>query len=157
MFSPISKANLYLTQFGFFKVPLIWLCRPKILRFDDTTVEVKLPFKRRTRNHLNSMYFGAMMIGAEVAGGFLAISKSTQQGRKVSLAFKAVSAEFLKRPEADVHFTCHDGEKIERMLQESATSGKRINEPVTIVATCPSLHGDEPMATFELTLSLKML
>lgn len=155
MLSPLQKANFYLNMFGFFKVPLIWLCRPKLLALDDSHVEVKIPLKRRTKNHLNSMYFGVLAVGADVAGGFLAMSKSQQQGEKISLAFKEVSGQFLKRPEGDVHFICRDGGLINDMLAETMKTGERVNQPVTIIATCPSLHGDEPMAEFILTLSIK--
>ena len=155
MLSPLQKANFYLNMFGFFKVPLIWLCRPKLLALDDTHVEVKIPLKRRTKNHLNSMYFGVLAVGADVAGGFLAMSKSQQQGEKISLAFKGVNGQFLKRPEGDVHFTCRDGDLINDMLAETMKTGERVNQPVTIVATFPTLHGDEPMAEFTLTLSIK--
>ncbi|MEF1230255.1 DUF4442 domain-containing protein, partial [Vibrio fortis] len=89
------------------------------------------------------------------AGGFLAMSKSQQQGEKISLAFKGVNGQFLKRPEGDVHFTCRDGALINNMLAETMKTGERVNQPVTIVATCPTLHGDEPMAEFTLTLSIK--
>ncbi|MCC4821271.1 DUF4442 domain-containing protein, partial [Vibrio lentus] len=54
MLTPLQKANFYLSMFGFFKVPLIWLCRPKLLALDNQHVEVKIPLKRRTKNHLNS-------------------------------------------------------------------------------------------------------
>ena len=155
MLSPLQKANFYLNMFGFFKVPLIWLCRPKLLALDDSHVEVKIPLKRRTKNHLNSMYFGVLAVGADVAGGFLAMSKSQQQGEKISLAFKEVSGQFLKRPEGDVHFICRDGSLVNDMLAETMKTGERVNQPVTIIATCPSLHGDEPMAEFILTLSIK--
>lgn len=155
MLSPLQKANFYLSMFGFFKVPLIWLCRPKLLALDDQHVEVKIPLKRRTKNHLNSMYFGVLAVGADVAGGFLAMSKSKQQGEKISLAFKGVNGQFLKRPEGDVHFTCRDGALINDMLAETMKTGERVNQPVTIIATCPTLHGDEPMAEFTLTLSIK--
>ncbi|MEZ9177064.1 PaaI family thioesterase [Vibrio kanaloae] len=155
MLTNLQKANLYLTMFGMFKVPLIWLCRPKLLALDDQHVELKIPLKRRTKNHLNSMYFGVLAVGADVAGGFLAMSKSQQQGERISLAFKEVTGNFLKRPEGDVHFTCNDGELINTMLAETISTGARVNQPVTIIATCPSLHGDEPMAEFQLTLSIK--
>ncbi len=155
MLSPLSKANLYLKWFGFFKVPLIWICRPKILSLTDDSVEVKIPLKHKTKNHLNSMYFGALAIGADLAGAFLAMHKAQQQGRPVSLAFKAVQANFFKRPQADVHFICRDGAKIDAMLEETQRTGLRVNQAVTIIAVCPSLHGDEPMAEFSLTLSLK--
>ncbi|WP_162046404.1 PaaI family thioesterase [Vibrio taketomensis] len=155
MLSPIRKANFYLSSFGFLKVPLIWLCRPKIISLDDDKVEVVIPLRRRTKNHLNSMYFGVLAVGADVAGGYMAMNKAQQRGERISLAFKSVKADFLKRPEADVLFTCEDGRLIDDMLDKAIASGERINEPVKIVATCPSLNQDEPMAVFELTLSIK--
>ncbi|MFZ5836823.1 MAG: DUF4442 domain-containing protein, partial [Pseudomonadota bacterium] len=42
MLSAVRRANLYLKVFGFTKVPLIWLCRPKIIDIDDKHVEVKI-------------------------------------------------------------------------------------------------------------------
>jgi hypothetical protein len=103
------------------------------------------------------MYFGALAIGADLAGGFMAMGKAQERGGKVSLAFKAVKGEFLKRPERDVHFMCSDGELIDQMLDETFSTGERVNKPVTITATCPSLNGDEPMAVFELVLSVKAI
>jgi hypothetical protein len=41
------------------------------------------------------------------------------------------------------------------MIDESLATGERINKPVSVVVTCPTLHGDEAMATFTLTLSVK--
>ena len=155
MLPSIRKANLYLSSFGLFKVPLIWLCRPKIISLDSDKVEVIIPLRRRTKNHLNSMYFGVLAVGADVAGGFMAMSKAQQRGEKISLAFKSVKGEFLMRPEADVLFTCDDGALIDRMLDHAIETGERVNEAVKIIATCPSLHGDKPMAIFELTLSIK--
>ncbi|EGA69622.1 hypothetical protein VISI1226_13908 [Vibrio sinaloensis DSM 21326] len=155
MLSPIAKANFYLNWFGFFKVPLIWLCRPKILTLDSERVEIKIPLKRKTKNHLNSMYFGVLAVGADVAGGFMAMSKAQERGKQVSLAFKAVEGQFLKRPEEDVHFICTDGKLIDEMLDETFRTGERVNKAVKITAICPSLHGEEPMAEFFLTLSLK--
>lgn len=157
MLSPLQKANFYLNMFGFFKVPFIWLCRPKLLVLDERRVEVKIPLRRRTKNHLNSMYFGVLAVGADVAGGFLAMSKSKQQGEKISLAFKGVTGDFLKRPEGDVHFICDDGDLIDQMLDKTLATGERVNQPVTIIATCPSLNGDEVMARFTLTLSIKKI
>ncbi|ANQ17168.1 DUF4442 domain-containing protein [Vibrio parahaemolyticus] len=155
MLSAVRRANLYLKVFGFTKVPLIWLCRPKIIDIDDKHVEVKIPLRKRTKNHLNSMYFGALAVGADVAGAFLAMSKAQEKGEPISLAFKGVKAEFLKRPEADVHFVCDDGPLIDEMLDYTLETGERINRDVKITALCPSLHGDEPMAEFYLTLSIK--
>ncbi|MCG3759973.1 DUF4442 domain-containing protein [Vibrio cincinnatiensis] len=157
MLSTLTKANFYLSYFGFLKVPLIWYCRPKILSLNEQSVEIRIPLKRRNKNHLNSMYFGVLAVGADVAGGFMAMHKAQQRGKPISLAFKGVKAEFFKRPEGAVHFHCDEGEVIDRMLDETLATGQRINKAVKIIATCPSQNGDEPMAEFWLTLSLKWI
>ncbi|GLO60902.1 hypothetical protein MACH09_14100 [Vibrio sp. MACH09] len=157
MLSNLTKMNLYLNLFAFTKVPLIWLCRPKIIAIDEEKVVVKIPLRRRTKNHLNSMYFGVLAVGADVAGGFLAMSKAKENNKKVSLAFKEVQGRFLKRPEADVVFTCSEGKSIDTLLEESFRTGERVNRSVKIIATCPSINGDEPMAEFDLTLSIKVI
>ncbi|MEF1192684.1 DUF4442 domain-containing protein, partial [Vibrio parahaemolyticus] len=48
MLSAVRRANLYLNLFGFSKVPLIWLCHPKIIAIDSKHVEVRIPLRRRT-------------------------------------------------------------------------------------------------------------
>lgn len=157
MLSKLAKANLYLNLFGFSKVPMIWLCRPKIIRMDGSSIAIEIPLKRRTKNHLSSMYFGVLAIGADVAGGFMAMSKAKEKGVDISLAFKGVEGRFIKRAESNVLFQCRDGEKIERMLQQTITTKERVNEPVKITATCPDIEKDTIVAEFELMLSVKAI
>ena len=153
----LRQANWMLRKFGWFKVPLIGYCRPRITRLDEQGVEVIIPLSRRTRNHLGSMYFGALAVGADVAGAFLALHLAQRQGEKISLAFKGVSGEFLKRPERDVCFICDDGPAIVRMLQETIQSGQRVNQPVQVRVTCPEQFGAEDVARFALVLSVKKI
>jgi acyl-coenzyme A thioesterase PaaI-like protein len=151
----IRKANWGLTFFAWRYIPLIGFCAPKIVRMDSETLEVSMPHSWRTKNHLGSIYFGALAIGADLAGAFLVFSKAKARGVNANFAFKDVQGQFLKRPEARVHFTSNDGQVIDAMIDESLASGQRVNKPVSVVVTCPSLHGTEAMATFTLTLSVK--
>jgi acyl-coenzyme A thioesterase PaaI-like protein len=151
----LRKANWGLKMFAWRYIPLIGFCSPRIVRMDSTTLEVTMPHSWRTKNHLGSIYFGALAIGADLAGAFLVFSKAKARGVNANFAFKDVQGQFLKRPEAKVHFTSHDGDVIDAMIDESLASGERINKPVSVVVTCPSLYGEEPMATFTLTLSVK--
>ncbi len=151
----LRKANWGLKLFAWRYIPLIGFCSPRIVYMDHTTLEVTIPHTWRTKNHLGSIYFGALAIGADLAGAFLVFSKAQARGINANFAFKDVNGQFLKRPEAKVHFISHDGALIDQMLDESLQTGERINKTVSVVATCPSLHGDEPMATFTLTLSVK--
>ena len=154
MLSNIVKANLYLKTFGLFKIPLLWFCRPKIVFLNEESVEIKIPLKRRTKNHLNSMYFGALSVGADITGGFLAMLCIQKSKRNIALIFKDFKANFLKRAEGDVHFKCDEGKNISKLVQETIESGKRENMVVHINASVPSISEDI-VATFELTLSLK--
>ena len=154
MFSELTKANLYLKFFGFKKIPLLWFCRPKIIHLDSNSVEIKIPLRRRTKNHLGSMYFGALSVGADITGGFLAMLCIQNSKKKVALIFKDFKAEFLKRAEGDVHFQCTQGPDIVNLVEETISSGKRKNMVVYIDALVPSISKDI-VAKFELTLSLK--
>jgi len=154
MFSKLQKANIYLKFFGIAKIPLLWFCRPKIISLDDKNVEIKIPLKRRTKNHLGSMYFGALSVGADITGGFLAMICIQKSKRKVALIFKDFKADFLKRAEGDVHFKCSEGEAISNLVQKTIQSGNRESMVVHIDAMVPSISKDT-VAKFELTLSLK--
>lgn len=152
----LKQANRYLKLFGLFKVPLIFYCRPKVLHIDEKEVTVMIPLRRRTKNHLNSMYFGALAVGADIAGGMIAFYISEKDKTKISLAFKSLKADFHKRPEGDVFFYCHDGEIIQNMIAESKQSAERINKAVKITAIVPSIDPKEIVASFSLTLSIKV-
>ena len=154
MISSLTKANLYLKIFGLTKIPLLWFCRPKIIHLDEKSVEIKIPLKRRTKNHLGSMYFGALSVGADITGGFLAMICIQNSKRKVALIFKDFKADFLKRAEGDVHFRCNQGSDIIRLVEKTIDSGQRENMIVNIDAYVPSIS-DDIVANFELTLSLK--
>ena len=149
------KATWYLRYFGWKKVPLIFYCRPSVVELNREKAIIKIPIKRRNRNHLNSMYFGVLAVGADVAGGLLAMDQIRRSKKKVSLVFKDFKADFLKRPEGDTIFICNDGYAIEKLVQEAINSGERVNMPIKITATVPTIFGDEPVAEFVLTLSLK--
>ena len=154
MTSRSVKTNRLIRQFGIFKVPLIWYCRPKVIEHTDEKIEIKIALKRRTRNHLGSMYFGVLAVGADITGGFLAMDPIEESGRNIALIFKDFKADFLKRPEGDVHFICNDGLAVRELVKKATESGERHNYKLNIEASVPSLSTDI-VAKFELTLSLK--
>ena len=81
-----TKATAMIRLFGLAKVPMIYFVSPTVLALSEERVEVKIPFKRRNKNHLGSMYFGALMVGADVTGGALLLHYL--KGQKLSFAFK---------------------------------------------------------------------
>jgi len=153
---PVSiRDTLLLRLFGLFKVPLLYWIKPKIIELSDHKTIIKIPLNRRNKNHLNSMYFGVLASGADCAGGLAAMKMIMASGQPVSLAFKSFHAEFLKRAEGDTLFTCVQGQEIKQFVTMVLASDQRHHLPVNVIATCPDKFGDEPIATFTLTLSLK--
>ncbi|MBK7292535.1 MAG: DUF4442 domain-containing protein [Holophagaceae bacterium] len=142
--------------FGWLKIPLLASVHPSVVELSDTRCIVRVPLRRWTRNHLGSMYFGALAIGADCAGGLLAMEEIRRSGDGVSLVFKAFQAQFLKRPESDVYFICEEGEAIRQQVARALASEERITEPMHIQAAV-RLPDDsfEPVAEFTLELSLK--
>jgi len=137
------------------KIPHLFFIRPSVVELDDHRCVVRVPLTRRTRNHLGSMYFGSLCAGADTAGGLIAFREIGRTGGRVSLIFKEFRAEFLKRPEGDVHFICEEGDAIRNLVHAALETGERQTLPVHITATVPLKFGDEPVARFELMLSLK--
>jgi len=148
------KATLLLRAFGFLKIPLLFFLRPRVVEVTEERCVVRIPLGRRSKNHLGSMYFGALCAGADCAGGLMAMQHIRRTGNKVKLVFKDFRADFLKRAEGDVHFTCDSGSAVRELVERAIASGVRQEMPVPIVATVPSLSS-EPVARFALTLSLK--
>jgi len=155
LISNSSKATLILRFFSLWKIPLIYYCKPKVVEINDKKCVIKIPFKRRVKNHIKSMYFGALTIGADLAGGLIAMYHIRNQQNKIVFLFKDVKGDFLKRVEGDAYFTFNDGVSVTKAITKAIKTGERVNLAVNITVTCPSQFGDEPVAKFVLTLSLK--
>ena len=150
-----TKATLLLRLFGQLKIPLISYVRPSVVAIDEKKIVVKVPLRRRTKNHLNSIYFGTLCIGADCTGGLLAMKFIEARPERISLVFKDFKAEFLKRAEDDTFFICDQGREISALVERASRSSERQEMEVSIRATVPSKFGDEAVAEFTMTLSLK--
>ncbi len=151
----LSAANRKLWLFSWFKIPLIGICRPKITELSAERIVVRIPLNLFTRNHLGSMYLGVLSIGADLAAGFHAFYLSEKRGRKVSLAFKNFSADFISRPNSAVYFICEQGEVVSKVLEQTKTSGERVTIPIKVQAVIHYPENPELVAEFTLGLSLK--
>ena len=147
--------TLRLRLLGLLKIPLLASVRPTVVELDDDHCVIRVRLRRWTRNHLGSMYFGALAIGADCAGGIMAAELIRRRRVRVSLVFKSFQAEFLRRPEADVFFTCAEGPRIRDLLDRVLASGERCSELIPLTAAVRTPGGYEPVARFQLELSLK--
>jgi len=150
------RQTFRLRCFGWLKIPLLGAVRPSVVELDDRRCVVRVPLRRRTRNHLGSMYFGALAIGADCAGGLLAAEFIRRGGIPVGFIFKSFNARFLRRPEADVYFICEEGGRIRELVDQAVATGERATGMIELRAAVRAPGGGwEPVAEFTLELSLK--
>lgn len=156
-FKNILKNTAIVRLFGFAKIPMIYASKPIVEQLNDDLCIIRIPNNRTTQNHLKSMYFGVLAIGADLAGGLIAMELIKRSKKPVSLQFKDMKADFKRRASLDVLFICQDGPLVKKMVQEAIETGERINKTVKITAIeVGQAEAEKPVAEFELTLSLKM-
>lgn len=149
---PTMMVRLWALQNVFF----LWLASPKIVELTNDRCVVRVPLNWRTRRRdIHAMYLGTLCMGADVAAGLIAFKLVNEQRDRIVFLFKDIKGEFLKRAEDDVVFTNDDGAVIQDLIRRARETGERQEATVHVVATVPSKLGDEPVAKFELTLSVK--
>ena len=150
--TPTTMVRLWSLQ----NVFLLWLIRPRIVELNHERCIVRVPLNWITRRRdIHAMYLGTLCMGADIAAGLIAFQIVRERKERVSFIFKDLKGEFLKRAEGDVVFTNNDGPLIQDLLRRAKETGERQEATVHVTATVPSKLGDEPVAKFELTLSVK--
>ena len=149
------KYSFFLWVFGLTKVRIIGYCRPRVINVSDTEVVLSIPLNRRTRNHVGSMYIGAMTVGVDFVTGLTAMTSIKKSKKNIVLIFKDLKSSFIKRAEGETFFTCNHTKEIEAAVKKVVDSKQRVNIEVPIIATVPEKFGDEPVADFTITLSMK--
>jgi acyl-coenzyme A thioesterase PaaI-like protein len=154
MSSPnLKKYVMMLRLMGIFKIPMIGYVRPRLVEINDNDVVVKIRLRRRTKNHLKSMYFGVLAVGADVTAGLHAFYFCDELNVRPSFAFKAMKSEFIKRAETDVIFTCNEGALVREQVLKAIQTNERQNHWVNV--TAKDLNGDI-VALFEMEISVKI-
>lgn len=135
---------------------LLWLIRPSIVELTDERCVIRVPLNWRTRRRdIRAMYLGTLCMGADVAAGLIAFKIVNERKQRVSFIFKDIRGEFLKRAEGAVLFTNEDGAVVQDLIRRALETGERQEATVHVTATVPEKLGNEPVAKFELTLSIK--
>jgi len=152
---PKIRDTVLVRLYGLFGIPLVFYVGPIVEELSSNRCRVRIPLTWRTKNHLGSMYFGVLAVGADVGGALIGTMAIIETGKRIDLIFKDFSAEFLKRATGDVVFTCADGAATHEGIAETLRTKERVNVKLNVVATCPEVSGEDPVARFVLTMSLK--
>lgn len=138
---------------GWWYIPMLGYVRPKLEQIDDKEARVSIRLRRRTKNHLKSMYFGALAVGADVAAGLHTFYFSDELGVKPSFSFRSMSGNFYKRAEGTVWFTSSDGQKVKETVLLAKETGERHHALIHVDAKTAN---GETIAAFEMEISVKV-
>ena len=152
----MTKETLAVRLWALRNVFLLYFVKPSILAVNDERCEIRIPLNWRTRRHdIGAMYLGTLCMGADVASGLIAFHLMRTRKLRVSFIFKDLRAEFLKRAEDDVHFSCEEGANIVALVERAMAGGERQETTVNVVARVPKKLGEEAVGKFAMTLSVK--
>ncbi len=141
-----------LPAFMLAKLPLALFAGLRVRSLDTERCTTSLPYGWRTTNPFRSIYFAAQSMAAELSTGALAMLAIEASPGSVAMLITGLEAEFGKKANADVKFTCEDGGKIFAAVREAATS----HEPAVVRAETVGRMGDgTEVSRFVFTWSFK--
>jgi len=146
-----------LFRIGLMGIPMMGYVRPRIAELSQDKVVVRVNVSRRTRNAYNSLFLGALAVGADCVAGFFPMKFMLETGHRTLPIMKSATAEYYKRVSTYAHFTCTQGRELFELCNQVVSTGERLEAAIVVIVTAPEEFGDEPVARITQVLSLKNL
>ncbi len=126
------KMRLFLLQ----KLPSAWFMGIGVRQCDESQAVVSLPYGWRSQNPFRSTYFAAQCAAAELSTGLL--SMAHLQGKPpVSMLVTKIEAEFSKKADQMLLFTCTDGSELAQAIAKTLENGEAQVYRATSVGRLP--------------------
>lgn len=156
------KINAVLQVVTLFKIPLLGFMKPRVIELSEERCIVRIGLNYVTRNHLRSMYFGALAMGAEVSIGLKVFEKIQLHKAPVNFVFKDFDCRFHRRAQTDIDFCFLHIAEVEKLIADAISSGQRVEKRFEGFAVekgkDPSqIKDEEKIMSYGLTLSVKKI
>jgi hypothetical protein len=136
----------------FVKLPLAWIAGSRVSRIDMDGCSISMPYGWRNQNPFRSMYFAAQSMSAEMSTGMLCLLAIENSGESIAMLVSNNSAEFTKKADRHVTFTCNDGRKMFDAVAETCRTG----EPVLVeMNTVGVMDNGVEVSRFSFTWTVK--
>jgi hypothetical protein len=117
---------LLFNLFLLFKLPLAWVAGCRVNRIDAQGCQISMPYGWRNQNPFQSIYFAAQSMSAEMSTGMLCLLAIEHSGESVAMLVSDNRAQFTKKANGNVTFTCNDGEKMFDAVAETCRTGQPV-------------------------------
>lgn len=124
----------------------------KIKKVTTEIGQVEIPFNWRTQNPFKSIYFAAQAGAAELSTGVLVNLAKAGRGR-ISMLVVDFRAEYFKKANSKITFSCDDGLKIIDAMNRAIESDE--GQVVEVLSTGRNVNG-EVVSKFYISWSLKV-
>ena len=122
--------------FLFWKLPAAWFMGVGLRSCDQVRSVASLPYRWRSQNPFQSLYFAAQCAAGEFATGMLGTTHL--QGKPpISMLVTHIEAAFLKKAADTLLFTCEEGREVEAVIEKALASGEGQTITMTAVGTLP--------------------
>jgi hypothetical protein len=124
----------------------------KLIQLDETISVSEVPFRWRNKNPFNSMYFAVQSMAAELSTAAPVLLALKAADAEIALIIVDLKAEFVKKAQSKVTFSCVDYDKIANAVAQL----KQADDSVTVIAKTTGRDVDHnEVSKFYFTWSFK--
>lgn len=147
LLSPLKQRLYYLKS-----LPMGLFSGIKLMQLDETVSVSEVPFRWCNKNPFNSMYFAVQSMAAELSTAAPVLMALKGTDADVALIIVDLKAEFVKKAQSKITFSCVDYEKITNAVAQLVQADDTVT--VTAKTTGRDVDHDE-VANFYFTWSFK--
>jgi hypothetical protein len=114
-----NKINLFL----FFKLPAAFWCGVRAKSISSASCTTQVRHRWINQNPFRSMYFAVQAMAAELSTGAL-VMYHPRKRRNISMLVANNKATYLKKATGRIAFTCNDGIRIAKAVQDAIATGE---------------------------------
>ena len=143
-----------MNKYLFFKLPSAFWSGVRVSSIEENRCVASVKHRWFNQNPFNSMYFAVQAMAAELTTGALVMYQIKKSGQKISMLVANNKGNFTKKATGRITFTCHDGQLIEKTVQEAIAT--RQGQTVWMKSIGTNQNGEQVSEMdFEWTIRVK--
>jgi hypothetical protein len=116
--------SLKFRSYLFIKMPIAWIAGLRLEQIDGEQAVASMPYRWLSQNPFRSIYFATQAMAAELSTGALALAAVRGRKPSVAMLITGLEAEFVKKADSKVYFTCSEGSEIFAAVERAVETGE---------------------------------
>jgi len=147
------KSPFQYNLYNFFKLPSVWWCGIRVKSVNEESCLVSVKHRWINQNPFKSMFWAVQGMAAELSTGLLLMNEIARTKKSFSMLVLNNKANFSKKANGRISFSCNQGLQIKECLNKAISSGT----PQTIWLNSSGLDSKgDTVSKFSFEWSLKL-